>query len=363
MKSLAKLDTYSRREVAGNSAPTFINGFNSVANNSTLSKLKPQSQTYVHLGTTSKHLYNSKPQRKTKSEKLQVRSKTRESLVNFLGELGEDKTAGTIALCGQKFEVLHCNNDHIAAKTPYHRCNVRYCPMCANRRAGKYQRKYLPYALEFVKQSPRPLTPCLLTLTQVKIKGERLIDSRERVYRSYKNLTRHKFFREYFAGGIYAIENTFSEDGNHCHMHLVVFRKKFVDVALLKQHWASVSTGAKNLNIRRVDTLENGLRECLKYIAKPLPADNLQRSYVKDLLSLKGKRMLDTFGEFKSFMQSHELPEQEIQEREKLQEGSCCPRCNDSQTLLFRKTMTELEIIEYYRRREVRMKEMRELKI
>jgi hypothetical protein len=363
MKSFANSTAYLETGVVGEQDTHLVHPLNFLDDSTTLSGSKTRRHSYVHLGTTSKHLNSSKPDRKTKSEKLQIRSKTRESLVNLLGELGEDGTADTIALCGQKFEVLHCDNDHIAAKTPYHRCNVRYCPMCANRRAGKYQRKYLPYTLEFLKQSPRPLTPCLLTLTQVKIKGERLIDSRERVYKSFKNLTRHKFFKEYFAGGIYAIENTFSEDGNHCHMHLVVFRKKFVDVALLKQHWASVSVGAKNLNIRRVDTLENGLRECLKYIAKPLPAENLQRSYVRDLLSLKGKRMLDTFGEFKSFMQSHELPEQEIQVREKLQEGSCCPRCNDSQTLLFRKTMTELEIIEYYRRREVQMKEMCELKI
>lgn len=319
---------------------------------STQSKLKPSPRAYLDLGTTNSQINNQVSARKPKSERLEVRSKTRNKLVEILAGLGEDKKAESMALCGQKFDVLTCGQ-HIVAKTAYHRCNVRYCPCCASRRAAKYQKKYLPFALDFVKFASHKLTPCLLTFTQKKIKGEKLKASRARILKSFRQVIRHSFFNVYFDGGIFAIENTVSDEGNHSHIHVVVFRKKFIDVALLKKHWASVSDGAKNLNIKLIDDLENGLRECLKYISKPIPADKLKRSHVKELLELSGQRMIDTFGSFRKFCQTHELPPDETEKREKLEEGQCCPHCESKSNLLFSLMMTERQLIDFYKRLEL----------
>ena len=70
---------------------------------------------YVHLGTTSSQIHTQKPARKSKSEKLEVRSKTRKKLVQILTELGEDRKAESMAVCGERFEVLTCG-EHIVAK-------------------------------------------------------------------------------------------------------------------------------------------------------------------------------------------------------------------------------------------------------
>jgi stress-induced morphogen len=210
----------------------------------------------------------------------------------------------------------------------------------------------LPYALDFVKLSPVKLTPCLLTLTQVKIKGERLSDSVSRLMTAFRKFIRHSFFGEYFSGGIYAIENTVSDEGNHSHLHVVVFRKKFIDHTLLKQHWAMVSSGAENLNIKRIDVLESGLKECIKYISKPIPADALKREHVKEILELKGQRMIDRFGDFRKFCLAHELPEVEAQERPKLESGQYCASCNDGSSELFQLTMTMPDLIAFHRRIE-----------
>jgi hypothetical protein len=308
---------------------------------------------YVHLGTTSSHSYipKRKPKLKLKSEALQVRYQSRQKLVEILTKLGEKETADSMSLCGQKFGVLTCG-EHIVAKTPFHRCNVRFCPMCASRRANKYKAKYLPYALDFVKLSPVKLTPCLLTLTQKKVEGEKLIDARKRLMTSFRKFIRHSFFDDYFAGGIYALENTVSDSGNHCHLHTIVFRKKFVSESLLKEHWAMVSKGAENLNIKRIDSLENGLTECIKYISKPIPADRLEIKHVSEILQLKGQRMIDRFGDFRKFCLSHELPEVERAERPKLTEGECCPNCNNGNNKLFELTMTMPGLIAFHRRIE-----------
>lgn len=293
-----------------------------------------------------------KTKQKSKSEKLKTRYRTQDKIVTLLNEVGEKKTADSMALCGQRFSVLTCGQ-HIVSETPNHRCNVRYCALCASRRSGKYKNKYLPFALDFVKLSDVKLTACLLTLTQKKIKGEKLIHSRERILKSFRKFIRHEFFDIYFDGGLFTVENTVSDEGNHTHLHCVVFRKKFIDHKLLKEHWAIVSPGAENLNIVRIDSLENGLKECIKYVSKPIDIMKFTKQNMLELLEIKGKRMLDTFGKFRTFCRTHELAEVEKQEKTKLEEGQCCFKCNDSNSLLFHIPMTANQRIIFYEQTEL----------
>ncbi len=339
----------SRKTEAFASNPFVKNGFNApgIAHRSP-EKGQVEHHAYVHSGTTTAHFTKRKSRKKT-SESLAIKRKTKLKLVELLGALGEVESSESMSNCGEKWTVVTCG-EHIAAKIPFHRCNIRYCPLCGSRRANKYVKKYLPYVVEFVKQNPR-FKPCLLTLTQKKIKGESKKDARERILKSFKQLIRRKFFVEYFAGGIWACEVTESESGNHSHLHIVIFRRKFIDAKLLKEEWSKVSPGAKNLNIRLIDSLENGLRESIKYISKPIPAENLTLQSVKEILELKGLRMIDTFGEFRSFYRDFELPKADETESDKVDFviGECCPACSKP---LFEQIISDVELIAYHRRRE-----------
>ncbi len=325
------------------------NGFNSLDHLPIRSdRAKSSPRAYLDLGITTSHQTRTKPARKTRSEKLESRYKSQAKLVRLLNEVNQSDTAERMALCGQKYDVLTCG-EHISAKKPYDRCNVRYCSLCASRRSARYKKKYLAYAKEFMRLSPVKLTPCLLTLTQKKIKGERLAKSRERILQSFRNFIRHNFFNEYFAGGVYAVENTVSNEGNHLHLHIVVFRTKFVDHKLLKAQWAMVSLGAKNLNIKLIDDLERGLGEAIKYISKPIDIHRFQTKHLLELLEIKGKRMIGAFGEFGKFCTKHTLPEVEKEEREKIAEGQCCSQCSEK---LFHSVMSGDDLISFYRQVE-----------
>jgi hypothetical protein len=351
MKPFAQSINFLGIEVAGEEETHPSRPLNFPIDSTTLSGSKTQHQSYLDLGKRNSH-QSYKPKRRLKSEKLETRYKTQEKLVRLLTEVGEDKTAENMDLCGQSYGVLTCD-DHIASKVANHRCNVRYCSLCAGRRSSKYRRKYLPYALEFVKLSSVKLTPCLLTLTQRKIKGEELVDSRDRMLKSFRKFVRHVFFKDYFAGGLFAVENTVSEEGNHLHLHIVAFRKKFIDHKLLKEQWSLVSPGAENLNIRRIDDLESGLRECVKYISKPIDVHKFEKKHLLELLKLRGKNMIGAFGEFRKFCTNHILVESEAeveeQEREKLEPGQCCPRCDKG---LYHVTLSAEELVAFYRRIE-----------
>ncbi len=311
---------------------------------------------YVHSGTTSKHFLTRKKRKKI-SETLAIKRKTRLELVKYLNQLGELNYADSMSKCGSKWSVMSCG-EHIASKIPFHRCNIRFCPSCANRRSAKFVKKYIPYVSAFLKQNSR-FKPCLLTLTQKKLSGESKRDARERILKSFKKFIRRKFFNEYFSGGIWACEVTESDSGNHCHLHIFIFRRKFIDEKLLKSEWSKVSPGAKNLNIKLIDGkdgIETGLREVIKYISKPIPADNLTLSSVKQVLELKGLRMLDTFGEFRAFCRGFEIPETENADieagRQEFVAGECCP-CEGCDKPLFERILTENEMIAHHRRREL----------
>ncbi len=337
------------RSLESSSTSSLVYGFNAADYSpSDHSSDTYRKDSYIYLGTTSSHQKSDKPRKKTRSERLEIRYKSQEKLVELHREIGETKTAESMSKCGEKFETLTCG-DHIVAKLPTHRCNIRYCALCANRRAARYQKKYLFFAQEFVKQSSVTLTPCLLTLTQKKLEGERLVDSRNRILKSWNNFIRHDFFSVYFAGGFYTIENTISETGNHTHLHVVVFRRKFVSEKLLKERWAIVSHGAKNLNIKRIDKLELGLREAIKYVSKPIDVHKFEKKHLLELLEIKGKRMIGAFGEFGKFCSVNKQPKSEEIEREKLAEGQPCSHCHEE---LFRIMMTGEDLVAFYRRVE-----------
>jgi plasmid rolling circle replication initiator protein Rep len=317
------------------------------------SSLKSSPRTYLDSGTTTKHFRVKKKRRKA-SETLGIKRASKLKLVKFLGELKQANYADSMSKCGERWSAMMCG-EHIASKIPFHRCNIRFCPVCANRRAARFVKKYLVFVAAFIRLN-LSYKPCLLTLTQKKIKGESKKEARARILKSFKQVIRRKFFAEYFAGGIWAGEVTENESGNHFHLHLFVFRRKFIDAKLLKSEWAKVSPGAKNLNIKLIDSLENGLREVIKYISKPIPAENLTLQSVKEILELKGLRMIDTFGDFRKFCRDYEPPEDEESELEGSDKpdfvaGECCPHPSCGKPL-FERILTDVELIAFHRRRE-----------
>jgi plasmid rolling circle replication initiator protein Rep len=335
--------------------PFVKNCFNSFVRNQEKpfqSQRKSAAHTYVHSGTTTEHFTKRKSRKKT-SETLGIKRASKLKLVKFLGELKQDNYADSMSKCGERWSAMMCG-EHIASKIPFHRCNIRFCPACANRRASRFVKKYLVFVAAFIALN-LSFKPCLLTLTQKKIKGESKKEARERILKSFKQLIRRKFFAEYFAGGIWAGEVTENETGNHFHLHLFVFRRKFIDAKLLKEEWSKVSQGAKNLNIKLIDGLEDGLREVIKYISKPIPAENLTLQSVKEILELKGLRMIDTFGEFRSFCRDYEPPEDDTELVESVKPdfvtGECCPHEGCGKPL-FERILTDVELIAFHRRRE-----------
>ena len=237
--------------------------------------------------------------------------------------------------CGTRWRVLSCG-DHLlpGSAQNLNRCDHRLCPFCAGRRSRKIQRKYLPKIGAFMRHAPVPVTPCLLTLTLAHKDGESAVQSYKRLYDAFKKLIRRKRWKAYFLGGMWAFETVLSKDGCwHSHMHLVVFRKRFVDdLDGLKADWLEITGDSYVLNLQRIDDIKSGVKECLKYMAKPSDFDRMSPDHIRQLLEFRSRRLVSAFGEFAEFCKTYEVTDEDRETwgdppLDQLENGDPCPEC------------------------------------
>jgi plasmid rolling circle replication initiator protein Rep len=322
----------------------------------TLSQSKPQPQTYFNKGVTNPQKDKSTTKRLLRSERARARLKTKTKLVALATELKAGKLAAKISKCSSMRNFLTCGK-HEHRKLVSLRCQFRLCPYCAERRSRDLFRQYLPIVLAFLKINHAQAVH--LVLTQAQRENETAKQSRDRLMKAFGKLTRRKFFKEHFKGGIWSIEPKLAKDKDgvyHTHLHILAFRTKQFSIKTgnnpLGDLWRSVG-GGENFYLRPITDIERGLKEVLKYVAKPLDIDRFTSENLREFLEMKGARFVDTFGEFRKFSSSFELDEDENETefvKCDLAEGSPCPDCSQP---LFEVHLTERQYIEFLERLEI----------
>jgi hypothetical protein len=285
------------------------------------------------------------------SARLGIRNETKKRLVGLLMPLDSD-LADRVSRCGAKFSAITCGS-HIVQRKPHDKCDFRLCPNCAARRSRKFVEKYLPKAAAFLKHSSVPVAPVHVVLT-LKHRRETAKQARKRLTGAISKLFRRKFWDSHFLGGVYAIEFTLGTDNQwHCHCHIIAFRRRWFDVVLLKSEWLTVTEDSHVLHVAQIDDVRSGLLEQFKYISKPSDINRFEVAHVRQLLELKGQRMVGTFGEFKDFCAGYE-PTDETDEltekRREFSDGECCPVCSEP---LFELILSVDELIRHVRRIEM----------
>jgi plasmid rolling circle replication initiator protein Rep len=268
-----------------------------------------------------------------RKHRLSNKNRAKQILIGHFRKLGESDLADKFALCHSRFAIV-TDGKSIRRKIPTFNCSHRLCVHCSYRRAVRIKKRYLASTLAFTKTSGLDKRePVMLTLTQ-KVKSEALSDARKRLAESIKKLLRRKLFSEFFAGGLYSIEATITESGDwHVHAHLLAFRRHFLkpeQLQQLKTEWSQVSKDARNLNLdyRKNQTAEQVLDEVFKYIFKPADLERATTNHIKQLLKLKGERMISTFGEFQKFYRENhkslEIVDDSESETKDLRAGDIC---------------------------------------
>jgi hypothetical protein len=334
--------------------------FHALSNPLSTPKETVQCEAHTYLdnrATTAQRQQPTTRNRRPASQRLSERDKTKVLLVGLLSTVDRD-LGEKIRNCGSRFAVKTCGK-HIISRQPLNRCDHRLCPYCASRKSRLKMKKYLPIVLAFIKHSPVPVTLCHLVLTLTYIDGETAKEAKKRLYNAFKKLIRRDFWNEHFAGGLYSIEQTISEANLtqkagmwHCHLHALVFRKKFFDIAELRNEWLTATGDSNVLRLDKVTEVKSGMIEVLKYVTKPSDLKNYTPDHVSQLLKMKGEKMFGAFGEFAKFAKDYTASDndnEELIERFDYAEGDCCPHCEEP---LFTVVLSVAETIGFYKRLE-----------
>jgi hypothetical protein len=310
---------------------------------------------YFNKGVTNSQTAKPKRVRLLRSQRARARFQTKQKLVALATELKQGKLAAKLSRCSSMRNFLSCGK-HEHRKLISVRCQFRLCPYCAERRSRDLFRQYLPIVLMFLANNR--VEAVHLVLTQAQIKGESAKESRKRLMKAFGKLTRREFFKEHFKGGIWSVEPKLAKDKEgvyHTHLHILAFRTKQFSIKPgnnpLRDLWRSVG-GGENFYLRPITDIERGLKEVLKYVAKPLDIDRFTAENLREFLEMKGARFVDTFGEFRKFSSSFEFDEEDTGDERinhDLAEGSPCPDCSQP---LFEFHMTEQQYIAFLERIE-----------
>jgi hypothetical protein len=192
------------------------------------------------------------------------------------------------------------------------------------------------------------------------MKHDRLVFITLTAPNSFEHLaTHHARFREWFRrlrrnarwahrirGGIISFEMTVNPNsGWHYHAHLLAFRKVYYDQAELTEDWMSATNGEAFMVDIRETTVEEGLREVLKYIYKPADLERWTADQVREFMSMKGARFSSVFGNLYGMKVEDDAEDDAESGAEEYGEGDACPECGDP---LFSVILTseELEALE-----------------
>lgn len=178
------------------------------------------------------------------------------------------------------------------------------CRCCAMRRAAKviaaYQAK-----IEHVLAGRPDLIPVMVTLSlrntesleegsdRIRSAITRMMaDRRKALSESCRNEYRNEWCK--VQGSIKALEVTNKGKGWHPHFHVLCLISEYIDQKKLSREWKEYTGDSFVVDVRKLDSVESGLYEVLKYVTK---FGELEPEQIADLhLVLGGKRLIDPQG-------------------------------------------------------------------
>jgi hypothetical protein len=186
------------------------------------------------------------------------------------------------------------------------------CPFCAARRAAKMIEKNLA-KVKAAMAADSSLKPVMITFT-IK-NGVSLPERFNHLSGSYKRLQQRR--RDWLKGqrwtefakvqgAIHSYEITNKGEGWHPHIHMVALLDDWIDQAALSAEWQEITGDSFIVDVRRIKPkdvgaggldIASGLLEVFKYAVKFQDMSLEDTWYAYGIL--KGKRLVDSFGELR----------------------------------------------------------------
>jgi hypothetical protein len=173
-------------------------------------------------------------------------------------------------------------------------CGDRFCQPCARARSWKVQANLLRWTEgERVR---------LVTLT-MRANGQPLSKSIDRLIRSFASLRRNVVWKAAVDAGAYVIEVKQGRGGHgwHVHVHALVIGR-YLDQRALSRAWLTCTGDSPIVDVRDASNAPGVIGYVCKYLTKSFDRTVAQTPdlLAECVLALRGRRMLGTFGDWRS---------------------------------------------------------------
>jgi len=169
-------------------------------------------------------------------------------------------------------------------------CGLRWCPLCIR------SRKYIitQSVANWLKDKTKPK---FLTFT-LKHHTAPLASQIDALYKYFRAIRKHPFFKQHIKGGIWFFQIKKSKDEKYWHPHIhVCCEGKYIPQKELAALWQKITHGSYIVDIRGVKNIRKAADYVARYAAAPCrlfghtPEDALEI-----VTSLHGRRICGTFG-------------------------------------------------------------------
>jgi hypothetical protein len=261
-------------------------------------------------------------------------------LISLLVEAGLPKQAASVQHCHSEFRVLNCGKGHRFNPVPTYHCHYRLCVDCARDRQRRAFSRLMP-VLRAHQRRHRFDRPVLITLTG-RSSFDPLIVQDKRYKAWFAKLRRTTVWQHCIRGAVAAFEFTWDrEKGWHYHIHILAFRKVWLDQAELSNLWQRITAGVGEVvDIQSKGSLQSMTEETLKYCFKPtdlglkgLPEKRWGVEQILEFNELRRVKLSESYGSLRGFKFDEDdlLAEAENapppHEHAHLVFGSPCPDC------------------------------------
>lgn len=196
--------------------------------------------------------------------------------------------------CGS-FSYLEQNNSNATEfRLRCNHCHDRLCTPCATARSARISR----ILLGLLPAGSNAVSFITLTLCG---KDEPLSPLIDRLYKHFRALRLHPLWAEAVEAGAAFLEIKWSDKAQRWHPHLhIICVARYIDQAALSSVWRGITKDSFIVDISRVRDPQKTGQYVTKYASKPLNSSfsNTPRLLDEALLSLKGRRMCLTFGDW-----------------------------------------------------------------
>lgn len=170
------------------------------------------------------------------------------------------------------------------------RCRDRLCPLCSRLRGQQVRHR-----VRHLVQRANSVRFVTFTIPRTEEGlGERI----DKLLKAFSDLRRRKFWKGLVKGGLFVIETTRGQRGEHWHVHLhVLVEGEFMPHASLKAEWGAVLGAEAVVDIRATHSREKAVAYVCKYVSKGSDIEEMTPEELCEYAEgVHRRRLMGTFG-------------------------------------------------------------------